>query len=298
MDSVTAMNVSNPALPDSIPPSILASADLLVTKTAYLAGMVAPETAACLSRLLMDSDAHYSRIIDGYHTEPEVLKNALNLANKESTLDGITELRRRILVALAHHYHLVQTQPFSDGNGAVARMIVHMHFTQIGLHPHLWSLSRGIARRREEYHAVLDMTDRTQESQLAGGVQRSDNASLTVLEFLLDVCHEEVDYMTAALSRSKLRESVAHAFSTNPRLIEAGIKSKTAPAFLALLIQGALPRTEFLTFTGLQSGDASDQLNRLINLGVVVSPPSDFHTLEVGLPGWFAHDIFPDLHKR
>lgn len=41
------------APPWLIPPSILANADLLVTKTAFVAGMVAPETAACLSRLLI-----------------------------------------------------------------------------------------------------------------------------------------------------------------------------------------------------------------------------------------------------
>jgi hypothetical protein len=154
-----------------------------------------------------------------------------------------------------------------------------------------------LARRQEEYHAALNTTDSTQDVQLAAGAQRSDKARLGFIEFMLDVCHEEVDYMTAALSRSKLRESVTHAFSANPRLIEAGIKSKTAPAFLALLIQGALPRSEFLTFTGLQS-DANDQLNRLINLGVVVSPPSNFHTLEVDLPAWFAEDVFSELHKR
>src|ERR1700739_3805128 len=96
-----------PALSGSIPPSILASADLLVTKTAYLAGMVAPETSACLSKLLMDSDAHYSRIIEGYRTEADVLMNALDSANQQSTLEKVPQLRRRIVAALAHHYYLL-----------------------------------------------------------------------------------------------------------------------------------------------------------------------------------------------
>ncbi|WP_148053199.1 hypothetical protein [Pseudomonas frederiksbergensis] len=297
MDSVSAMNVPNPALPDSIPPSILARADAFVTKTAFLAGLLAPETAACVSSLLMDSDADYSKIIDGHHIESVVLKDALNLANKQSTLGASTELRRRILVALAHHYHLLQNHPISDGNAAVARIIVQMHFAQIGLHPHLWSLSRGIARRREEYHAALDMTGGTQECQLAGGAQQSDKTLLGFIEFMLDVCHEEVDYMTAALNRRKLRESVTNAFNTNSRLTEAGIRAKIAPAFLALLIQGALPRSEFNTFTGLQSEAASNQVGRLINIGLVVSPPSDLLTLEVALPDWFVRELLPDLHK-
>jgi Fic family protein len=295
MDSVSAMNFQNPALPDSIPPSILASADLLVTKTAFLAGMVAPETAACLSNLLMDSDAVYSRIIDGQNTVLEVLQYVTNLASTQSTLGEITELRRRLIAALAHHYHLLQTQSLSDGNGAVARLIVHTHFAQIGLHPHLWSLSRGIARRQEEYHAALGITGGTQERQLASGFQRTDKASLTFIGLMLDVCHEEVDYMTAALNRRKLRESVTRAYRSNSLLSEAGVRPETMPALLALLIQGALPRTDFETFTGLPSEIASDQLSRLINLDVVVSPPSNRLGLKIGLPVWFTQEIFSGL---
>ena len=284
-----------PPLPDLIPPSILSKADVLVTKTAFLAGLLAPETAACLSRQLKVSDAEYSRIIDGHNTDLEVLEDATNLASTQSTLGEITELRRRLIAALAHHYHLVQTQPLSDGNGAVARQIVHTHFAQIGLHPQLWSLSRGLACRQEEYHAALGITGGTQERQLASGFQRTDKASLTFIEFMLDVCHEEVDYMTTALNRHQLRESVAHAYRTNARLTKAGISPETMPALLALLIQGALPHTEFVTFTGLPREAASDQLNRLLKLGIVVSPPSNLQRLEVGLPAWFAQVLLPDF---
>jgi hypothetical protein len=294
-NNVSGMNVSYAALPDSIPQPILASADSLVTKTAFLAGLIAPETAACLSRQLKVSDAVYSRIIDGHNTVLEVLEGATNLASTQTTWGEITELRRRLIAALAHHYRLVQTQPLSDGNGAMARLVVHMHFAQIGLHPHLWSLPRGIARRREEYYAALGITGGTQDTQLSGGFQRTDKASLTFIELMLDVCHEEVDYMTAALNRRKLRESVTRAYRANSLLSEAGVRPETMPALLALLIQGALPRTDFETFTGLPSEIASDQLSRLINLGVVVSPPSNRHGLEIGLPVWFTQEIFSGL---
>ena len=113
---------------------------------------------------------------------------------------------------------------------------------------------------------------------------------------MLDVCHEEVDYMTATLNRRKLRESVTNAFNINSRLTEAGIRAEIAPAFLALLIQGALPRSEFKTFTGLQPEVASNQVDRLINIGLVMSLPSDVSLLEVGLPIWLAHEILPGLH--
>ncbi|MGN2412127.1 hypothetical protein ACTACG_12740 [Pseudomonas syringae] len=90
--------------------------------------------------------------------------------------------------------------------------------------------------------------------------------------------------MTVALSCSKLRESATQAFSTNSRSTDAEIKFETAPAFLALLTQGALPRSAFLTFTGIQSEDATDHINRLINLDIVINSPSDLLALEVALP--------------
>ena len=151
------------ALPDSTPPSILVSADLLVTKTAFLAGMVSPGTAACLSNLLMTSDSQYSRISDGHHAEPQVLKDALNSANKQSTRMKVPELRRRTVAALAHHCHLLHTQAFPDEKGSVASVVIHQHLAQLGLHPHLWSLARGLALRHEEYHALAP-THRTRVS--------------------------------------------------------------------------------------------------------------------------------------
>lgn len=281
-----------PPLSDSVTPSILARADLLVTKTAFLAGMAAPETAACLSKLLMVYEAQYSRIIEGHHTEPGVQKDALKSADKYSTLRNTPELRRCVVAALVHYYRLLQRRPLSDGNGVVARMSLHQHLAQLGLHPQLWSLSRGLARRHGEYHAALS----TQNAPIAGGAQRSDKALLGFIELVLDVCHEEVDYMTAALNRRRLRESVTRAYRTNPRLRKSGIRAETMPALLALLIQGALPRSEFVTFTGLLPEAASDQLCKLISIGVVVSPSSNLQRLEVGLPVWLTLDLLPDFH--
>ena len=245
--------------------------------------------------MLVDSDTHYSIIIDGHHTHPEVLKGALNSANMQSTLMKVPELRRRIVVALVNHFHLLQTQAFPDGKGAVARMVIHQHLAELGLHPHLWSLARGLARRLEEYHAFAP-THCTRVSEPTGAVQASGKATLSFIEFMLEACLGEVDYMTAALNRYRLREAVMNVFRTKSRLTEAGIRPQTAPAFLALLIQGTLPRIEFETFTGLQPSEACEQLSKLINVGIAVSAASNLHTVQIGLPLWFAQDIFPDFY--
>lgn len=177
-------------------------------------------------------------------------------------------------------------------------MLTHLQLTQLGQQPYLWSLSRGLARRHEDYYNALAKADRPREGDLDGRGQMSQKHYFSFIEFMLDVCHDQVDYMTAALDRDKLRERVIRAFKNNEKLLAAGIREESGPAVLALLIQGKLPRNEFKTFTGLSARLATDELTRLTNLGIVVSPTPKSRTLEPGLPAWFAQDIFPDLHRR
>lgn len=287
----------HPIIPTSIPTSTLARADELVRKTAFLAGMVAPETAACLSELLKATNAHYSSVIDGNPSEPESLEREFVLEHHQRALGDIPELRRRIVTVLCQHHQVLHGRTHRAGLGAFARALTFEHFALLGLHPHLWSLSRGLSRRLDEYQPATAMNEPMGKDGLEGAQKRTDGEQLAFIDFMLDVCNEEVDYMTTALSRHQLRESVTHAYRKNSRLKEAGISPGTVPAFLALLIQGTLTRSEFEIFTGLPPEAASDQLSRLINLGVVVTLPSNIHRLEVGLPVWFAQDIFPDLHN-
>lgn len=285
----------HPITPSSIPTATLARANELVRKTAFLAGLVAPETAACLSELMKITNTHYSSLIDGNPSEPEMLERDLVLEHHQSAFDGIPELRRRIVVALCQHYQLLHERTPREANGAFARALTIEHFAQLGLQPHLWSLSRGLARRLGEYHSATAMNEPMGKAGLEGAQKRTDGRQLAFIDFMLDVCHDEVNYMTTALSRHQLRESVTHAYRTDSRLTKAGVSPDTMPALLALLIQGSLPRTEFVTFTGLPREAASDQLDRLINLGIVVSPPSNIHRLEASLPIWLAQDILPGL---
>lgn len=289
-------NWLKPTLPDSIPTSTLARADELVWKTAFLAGMVAPETAACLSELLRVTNAHFSSEIDGGPSEPEVLNRAFILEHHQSAFGEIPLLRRRIVAAVCQHYQVLHSRTPRNGIGAFARALTFEHFALLGLHPHLWSLSRGLGRRLDEYQSATAMNKPMGKDGLGGAQKRTDGEQLAFIEFMLDVCHEEVDYMTTALNRHQLRESVTHAYRTNSRFSEAGVSLDTMPVLLALLIQGSLPRTEFVAFTGLPRAAANDQLNRLLNLGIVVSLPSNHQRLEVGLPAWFAQGLLPDLH--
>lgn len=237
-------------------------------------------------------------VIVGNHAAPAAAAVTPMLLHLQAGLGGIREPRRRLIATLAYHHRLAWVHPFLDGNGRVARMITHLQLVQLGLQPELWSLSRGLARRHEDYYRALALADRPREGDLDGRGQMSQKHYFAFIEFMLDVCHDQVEYMTAALDRDMLRERVLRSFKSSERLLRAGIRPESGPAVLALLMQGALPRNEFKIFTGLHPRTATDELTRLIKAGIVESPTPKSRILMPGLPAWFAQEIFPDLHKR
>jgi Fic family protein len=280
--------------------------------------MFAPElVSSAHDRLFRGASDAERTLSDGSIMQPGVLRSVTGqnvvVANHDAphacAVDGMlrhlqagfgrqTDPRRQIVSSLAYHHRLAWVHPFADGNGRVARLITHLQLVQLGLEPTLWSLSRGLARRHQDYYSALTMADRPREGDLDGRGQLSQRRYFEFIEFMLQVCHDQVDYMTAALDPSKLRERVIRAFRFNEKLLQQGIRPESAPAIIALITQGSLPRNEIKTFTGLTPRPAIDELSRLIKVGLVESRTPKSRIVTPGLPAWFAQDIFPDLHRR
>ncbi len=237
-------------------------------------------------------------VIVGNHDAPDASAVEAMLRHLQSGFGRQTDPRRQLIASLAYHHRLAWVHPFADGNGRVARLITHLQLVHLGLEPTLWSLSRGLARRHQDYYSALTMADRAREGDLDGRGQLSQRRYFEFIEFMLQVCHDQVDYMIAAVDPSRLRERVIRAFRYNERLLQQGIRPESAPAIIALITQGSLPRNEIKTFTGLTPRPAIDELSRLIKAGLVESQTPKSRIVTPGLPAWFAQDIFPDLHRR
>ena len=237
-------------------------------------------------------------VVVGNHDAPDASAVEAMLRHLQSGFGRQTDPRRQLISSLAYHLRLAWVHPFADGNGRVARLITHLQLVHLGLEPTLWSLSRGLARRHQNYYSALTMADRAREGDLDGRGQLSQRRYFEFIEFMLQVCHDQVDYMIAAVDPSRLRERVIRAFRYNERLLQQGIRPESAPAIIALITQGSLPRNEIKTFTGLTPRPAIDELSRLIKVGLVESQTPKSRIVTPGLPAWFAQDIFPDLHRR
>ncbi|SDP59006.1 Fic family protein [Ectopseudomonas guguanensis] len=234
----------------------------------------------------------------GQHLAPDAQVVHPMLELLQQFMGGYKDPRTRLIAALAYHHRLAWVHPFMDGNGRLVRLMTHLQLVYLDLRPNLWSLSRGLARRQTDYYAMMANADRPREGDLDGRGQLSLKHYLDFIRFMLDVCLDQIDYMSEALDPARMRQRIERLFKYHERINAAKIRPGSAAAVHALLSMGTMPRATFKTFLGLSERLAIDELKRLIELGVVLSPTPKSRNVEPGLPVWFAQEIFPDLHRR
>ena len=89
-----------------------------------------------------------------------------------------------------------------------------------------------------DYYRVLLMADQPWEGDLDGRGQMSQrHYFFEFIEFMLDVCHDQVDCMTAAVDPSQLRERVPVPASTTSAFLQQGINPENAASIVALITQ-------------------------------------------------------------
>lgn len=375
------------------PADVLAMADDLPYLAGRLEGLVAPETAKKVGRLMRLTNSYYSNLIEGQFTEPasldpcvkisekkelrnlvpkhilvqEALERALSryvdapwkdmfhrdmLCNVHSRLfsgasdedrkledgrvlvpgqmrdktqqnvivgghsapgwESINRMlermqqvygqafdpRSRLLSVLAYHHRLAFVHPFEDGNGRLVRMISYLQLVKLGIGSPLWSISRGLACRQDEYYARLRAADQPRRGDLDGRGQLTQAGLIDFVRFMLEICKEQITYTTKAMSIQSLRDRLERIVAFEPRFIQAGVKQEAARALHLLLVQGVVSRADFKVYLGLHERTAIEQLKALIKLEVVGAPSQKSRELYPGLPVWFAQLVFPDLHRR
>ncbi len=113
-------------------------------------------------------DTTQRNVLVGDHAAPAWESVTPMLTRLQQVYGGQPDLTSRILSSLAYHHRLAFVHPFEDGNGRVVRMITHLQLMRLGLASPFWSLSRGLARKQDEYYARLRVADQARRGDLDG----------------------------------------------------------------------------------------------------------------------------------
>jgi Fic family protein len=197
----------------------------------------------------------------------------------------------------ASHHRLLWIHPFLDGNGRVARLFTDAFLRRAGLGAHgLWTASRGLARARERYLALLEAADAERRGDYDGRGARSRLALTKFCAFFLETCVDQVRYMRSLLDPATLRERMrtwVHLRSTG------GIGGTPLPADAwrlldAALSRGELRRGEAARILGTSERTARRVLATLTREGLLVSRTPK-GTVRLGFPVDALEYFFPLL---
>lgn len=263
-----------------------------------LYGRLAPEERMSDGRVIEPGGVRPEYVTVGEHVPPEFE----SLPRFFERFDQVYGARRSwdmqlIAIACAHH-RMAWVHPFFDGNGRAARLQTHCALWPLSRG--LWSVNRGLARRRDDYYARLANADKPRRGDLDGRGNLTEAGLREWVEFFLDVCEDQVGFMKRMLEldgmKRRIEALVVFRMETE-RDSGGGMRREATLPLHYAFTSGPMSRSEFTQMSGLGDRTARSLLSYLLRAGLLVSD-SKLGPVRLGLPLDALQFLFPALYPE
>jgi Fic family protein len=231
----------------------------------------------------------------GRHAAPTAAALPLFLTRWSSVYAGVRRGEMQVLAMAAAHQRLAWIHPFLDGNGRVVRLHSHLVLGHMGLTNGLWSPLRGFARTHETYYQRLAAADEPRAGDLDGRGNLSENGLLRWIEYVLDLCLDQVEFMTGLLSLDAMKNRMAACLAYEQEVVQQGVRTEALrPLHYLFASQNEMDRADFKAMLGLGDRLASAQVTALLKRGLLHTD-SPYGKLRLGVPQHALRFYFPRL---
>ena len=231
----------------------------------------------------------------GQHEAPAAASVPAFLKRWGEVYGGVRRGDASVVALAASHQRLAWVHPFSDGNGRVARLHTHLLLHSMGLLNGLWSPLRGYARSAERYKAFLQAADEPRRGDLDGRGNLTQAGLVEWIQFTLEVCIDQVQFMNSLLDIRSMRDRLEAALSFEQSVLKSGVRLEAlTPLHYLFTGQAELPRAAFKQLTGLGERVATSLLSALLASGYVASD-TPYGNVRFAVPRHALRFYFPAL---
>lgn len=202
----------------------------------------------------------------------------------------------RLLGAVAAHHRLVWIHPFGDGNGRVARLQTQAVLMEIGLDcGGLWTLSRGLARRREDYMRFLQKADQQRINDYDRRGNLTDRGLADFSVFMLETMLGQLEYMIEMFDISNLQKRIEKFIYLEKPDWAAMTQKRAIKLLKQLSFQGKISRGEIGEIVNLKPSAARELTKRLLEQGLIHSK-TEKGPIQLTLNSDVSEYYFPKLY--
>ncbi len=231
----------------------------------------------------------------GRHVAPHAASLEQRVQRWAPVYGGVRRGEATLVALAAAHQRLGWIHPFVDGNGRVMRLHSHLLLHALGCTRSLWSPLRGFARTVDRYYALLAAADEPRRGDLDGRGNLSEAALVDWIDYVLDLCIDQVNFMRGLLRPGGMQTRLAACLAFEQHTLKSGVRIEALHALHYLWLSGIeLDRGEFKRMTGLGERTVVNLLSALVKRGLVVSD-SPQGKLRFGLPLHALRFYFPAL---
>jgi len=199
-----------------------------------------------------------------------------------------------LVAAASAHHRLTWIHPFLDGNGRVARLFTQAWLVKAGIDSDgLWTISRGLARRKEDYEAALANADERRVNDYDGRGYLSQRHLGEFCEFFLGTAVDQVQFMQELLALDGMLNRIAGYAERRESARE--LPGGSALVLRELFLRGEIARGEVARIVGASPRTGQKVTGELLSQRLVTSS-SPKGPLRPGFPADAAGYYFPNLY--
>lgn len=206
-----------------------------------------------------------------------------------------SQIKRIISIAASHH-RLAWIHPFLDGNGRVVRLFSDACFIREQLDASgLWSISRGLARKNDEYKSRLANADMQRYNDYDGRGNLSNKMLLEFCQFFLEVAIDQVDYMYDILDIDNMLERIS-AF-VGLMTFKHKLRPEGEYILRDVFLQGRITKSHAMRITNLSDKTLKLLVESLEEMGLLKSIKEGIHmTYHASYPVKYSPLLFPGIY--